>query len=302
MMRAPFAAALAAAAISLVSATAQADPVTLEHDGLTLNGALELADGKALSDGVVLMVHGTLAHNGMEIIAGQQQRLAERGVNTLAVSLSLGQDARKGMYDCTTPHIHRHEDAVEEIGAWVGWLKAQGSGPLTVFGHSRGGNQVAWFAAEHAQAKDVTGWVLVAPATWTEAKEKADYAKRYGADIGPFLSEARAKVAAGQGDALMDLPGFIYCEKAKASAAAVASYYAAEPRMDTPTLLPAMPKPVLLVIGAGDEVVPDLSERLAAGVPEGVTVETVAEAGHMFRDFAADDLADLVADFSKAPR
>lgn len=301
-MRAPFAVAMAAATITLWSATAQAAPVTLEHAGLTLNGDLEMADGKALSDGVVLLVHGTLAHHGMEIIAGQQQRLAERGVNSLAVSLSLGQDARAGMYDCTTPHVHRHEDAVAEIGAWVGWLKGQGSGPLTVFGHSRGGNQVAWFAAEHERAKDVAGWVLVAPATWTESNENANYAKRYGADITPFVSEARAKVAAGQSAELMDLPGFIYCENAQASAAAIVSYYAAEPRMDTPTLLPAMPKPVLLVIGAGDEVVPDLPERLAAGVPDGVTVETVADAGHMFRDFAADDLADLVADFAQAAR
>lgn len=286
-------------AIGLATAGgAQAEPVTLPHGGLTLTGDLKLADGKALADGVVVLVHGTLAHHGMEIIAGQQERLADRGVTTLAVTLSLGQDKRAGMYDCATPHTHRHEDAVAEIAAWVGWLKGQGAGPLTVLGHSRGGNQVAWFAAESPAAKDVARWVLVAPATWTEGADAQDYRKRFNVDLAPLLAEAKAKVAAGQGDAMLDLPGFVYCEKAKATAAAVVSYYDAEPRRDTPHLLAAMPKPVLLVVGAGDEVIPDLPDKLAAGVPEGVRVETVDDAGHMFRDFAADDLADLVADFA----
>jgi len=279
---------------------AQAEPVNLPLGGLTLTGELTLAEGKQLADGVVLLVHGTLAHHGMEIIAGQQQRLAERGVTSLAVTLSLGQNARTGMYDCATVHTHRHEDAVDEIAAWVGWLKEKGSGPLTVLGHSRGGNQVAWFATGHERAKDVAGWVLVAPATWEADEEVTDYKKRFGADVTPILADARAKVAAGQGDAVMDLPGFIYCDKAKASASAVVSYYRADPRFDTPSLLSAMPKPVLLVIGEGDDVVPDLPQRVAGGVPDGVRVETVADAGHMFRDFAADDLADLVADFAKS--
>lgn len=268
---------------------ARAEPVELVHGSLTLNGDLRLAEGKSLADGAVLLVHGTLAHHGMEIIAGQQERLNERGLTTLAVTLSLGQDRRSGMADCSAVQTHRHEDAAGEIAAWVGWLKAQGAGPLTVLGHSRGGNQVARFSAEEPAAAQVARWILVAPATWSPPQVEAP----------SFVAEAKAKVAAGQGEVVMTLPAFLYCQDAKATAAAVASYYADDPRFDTPRLLAAMPKPVLVVVGAGDDVVPDLPAHLEAnGVPDGVQVETVADAGHMFRDFAADDLADLIAAFA----
>lgn len=297
MIRAPLAAASVIAVLTLMPMQAAAEPVTVPHEGLTLNGDLRLAEGKALEDGVVVLVHGTLMHHGMEIIAGQQDRLAEHGLSTLAITLSLGQDNRTGMYDCATPHTHRHEDAVDEVATWVDWLNGQGAGPLTVMGHSRGGNQVARFATEHPGAAGVDRWVLVAPATWTEGRQAPEYAERFKTDLAPLVAEAQAKVDAGEGDAMMDVPGFLYCENAQASAAALASYYAEDPRFDTPSLLEDMPKPVLLVIGEGDEVIPDLPERVAEGVPDGVQVETVPDAGHMFRDFAADDLADVVADF-----
>ncbi len=45
-----------------------AEEVTLQHKGLTLNANLMLAEDKTLSDGVLLVVHGTLAHNRMEIV------------------------------------------------------------------------------------------------------------------------------------------------------------------------------------------------------------------------------------------
>ena len=54
------------------------------------------------------------------------------------------------MYDCATPHRHRHTDAMAEIGAWLDWLKAQGAEQVALLGHSRGGNQTARFAAATA--------------------------------------------------------------------------------------------------------------------------------------------------------
>jgi len=45
--------------------TAQAEEIRIGHRDLTLNAELSLGDGATLSDGVVLMVHGTLAHNTM---------------------------------------------------------------------------------------------------------------------------------------------------------------------------------------------------------------------------------------------
>jgi len=48
------------------------DPVALQYGDMILNGNLVLAEGQTLSDGVILLTHGTLAHNGMETIQGLQ--------------------------------------------------------------------------------------------------------------------------------------------------------------------------------------------------------------------------------------
>ena len=78
--------------------------VTASHKGLTLNGRLVTADGAGVWDGIVLFTHGTLAHNGMELVRAVQAGLRERGVNSLPIPLSLGLDKRIGIYDCKVPH------------------------------------------------------------------------------------------------------------------------------------------------------------------------------------------------------
>ena len=76
-----------------------AQEVTTSHHTLTLNAELKLAEGSTLADGVLLITHGTLAHNKMELIATLQDLLTDAGINTLAINLSLGIDNRHGMYD-----------------------------------------------------------------------------------------------------------------------------------------------------------------------------------------------------------
>ncbi|MGI9383086.1 MAG: hypothetical protein ACR2PO_08015, partial [Methyloligellaceae bacterium] len=133
---------LACLAPALLVSPVLAEEVSIEHKGLALLGSLEVADGASLAqDGAVLLVHGTLAHHRMEIMATLQALLKERGLNSLAITLSLGLDRRQGMYDCGLTHRHRHSGAQAEIAAWVAWLQARGAGAITLLGHSRGGNQ-----------------------------------------------------------------------------------------------------------------------------------------------------------------
>ena len=61
----------------LFAVSAQAEPVRLVHEGRGLDGNLTLAAGKSVKDGLFLLVHGTLAHNRMEIMAALQEMLAE---------------------------------------------------------------------------------------------------------------------------------------------------------------------------------------------------------------------------------
>src|SRR5262245_46296162 len=102
----------ASAALTLVllalslAMQARAEPVQLLHDGRRLNADLTLPSGGDISRGVVILVHGTLMHGRMEIMASLQEDLAERGIGSLAITLSLALDDRRGAYDCGTPHRH----------------------------------------------------------------------------------------------------------------------------------------------------------------------------------------------------
>ena len=274
-----------------------AEEIKLEHAGLTLNANLVAAQDDWQGGTVVLITHGTTGHNGMETIATLQRLLAEKGLTSLAPNLSLGLDDRHGAYECAVPHRYRHTDALDEIGVWADWLKKKGVKDLVLLGHSRGGNQTAWFAAERPDPV-VSGVVLVAPPTWNEVDAKNAYKKRFATELDPVLKRAEALVAAGKGDEWMEDTDFLYCPKAKVQAKSFLSYHAPEPRMDTPSLLGDVKVPVLVVAGSEDEVVPDVAEKVEPHADgKRVRLEVIEGADHFFRDPHAAELAEFVKTF-----
>ena len=281
---------------------AWAEPVRLVQEGRGLDGELKLAAGKTVKDGVLLLVHGTLAHNRMEIMQAQQALLAERGLSTLAVSLSLGISDRKGMYDCAQPHRHSNAQAAAEITAWVDWAVKAGAGKIGILGHSRGGAQVAFYAARAGEALPaaVQKIVLAGPATFDRNRAAAEFKARFKADFAPVIAGAEALVAAGKGTEMMSVPGFMYCPNASVAAATFADYHAADGRNDAPSLLAKLPRPVLVVVAGGDEVVTDLPARLQA-LPKSdrLHIVTVDGADHFFKDLYGEDLADAVTAYWK---
>ena len=281
-------------ATALAAGTAAAEEITLTNQGLVLNANLETTGADWQQGPVVLMTHGTLAHGGMEIMQTLQSALQERGISSLSMTLSLGLDNRNGMYDCATPHTHRHTDAVDEIGAWLGWLQGQGVEEVALLGHSRGGNQSARFAAEHPDAP-ISAVILLAPQTWSETAAVQDYDKRFGKALEPQLERARLLDAEGRGAEMLVPVDFIYCAETSATAAAFLSYYSPDPRMDTPSLIPEIKAPLLVVAGSEDDVVAGLVEAvqpLADG--ERVNLSVLEGADHFFRDLYAEEIADEV--------
>jgi pimeloyl-ACP methyl ester carboxylesterase len=275
---------------------AAAEEVSLEYRGLTLNANLEAADG---ADGMLILVHGTLAHKDMEIIATLQALLAERGLSTLAVTLGLGLNDRRGMYDCASPHRHAMTDALDEIDAWLGWLAGRGVSAVTLAGHSNGGRQVAWFAAERGH-RLIEKVVLIAPGLSSADARAAGYRSRYDTELAPLLAAAEAQVAAGAGDAMMaGAVGFLFCPDTTVSAATFVSYYGDDPRLDTPYHLPAIAVPVLVVVGSDDQMVRGLPEAMAPFAASGaIDYVEIEDSSHFFLDFYAEDLADAVAAFA----
>jgi alpha/beta superfamily hydrolase len=279
---------------------AVAAPVQIEIQGLTAVGELQLANGKSLkSDGVVLLLHEELAHHRMEIISALQELLRERGINSLAITLTLGLQNRQGIFDCALEQDHRNEDAVVEIGAWVSWLKEQGASNIALAGHSRGGNQAAIYAAKEPD-KAVKRLALIAPLADTTTSMEAEYFRRYQQPLQPILSEAEKLVAEEESTTLMAGVPFLVCRSANVTAGAFVNYYGPNQNLYTPSLLPHIPMPVLVAIGDLDPLANELIPAVQ-GMPGAtkIRLETIAGADHFFRDTAAEDLAERLADFLK---
>ncbi len=292
--RSAAAAFLVAVLAGLIARPAAAEEVRLVQNGIALGAWLERAPGKTLGEGVVLITHGQLAHNRMELVQVLQRLLAERGRTSLALTLSYGQSDRKGFFDCGRLQTHRPIDALAEIGAWVGWLEAAGAREIVLLGHSQGGAQTARFAAERDR-KSVKAVVLLAPATFILTQAEAVYRSRFGIELGPILARARALVEAGKPTAQIDQIGFLTCENATATAQSVLAWYAEESGRDTPTLLPRLVKPTLVLVAENDVVVPDLKPRLPARDDRArLTVKVINAADHFFNDLFADDAVDEI--------
>ena len=277
--------------------TFASETISLKHNGLNLNANLKLADGKSLQDGIILMTHGTLGHGKMEIIATLQNLFADNEMSSLAITLGLDQDRRSGFYDCNTPHTHKHTDAIKEIDLWMNWLKDQGNTDVVLLGHSRGGNQTAWYAAEH-DSPMIKKIILVAPQTWNASEVKSNYLKTYSKDLTAILNKAESLVRQGKSATQMTHTDFIYCKDTSVSAESFVSYYKNDPRMDTPVLISKLSKPTLVFIGTEDKVIKGLTEAMNFLSPRiHIKTSSIEGADHFFRDIYADEIVETAIEF-----
>jgi pimeloyl-ACP methyl ester carboxylesterase len=275
----------------------QAEEAKQTFENKTLNANIVYADGKNFGEQVVLLLHGTLTHNGRSTYTELQQNLAKLGISSLSMNLSLGLDDRHGEYDCAVPHTHKHTDALKEIAVWQNFLKDKGVQKITLVGHSRGGNQIAWYASEHDKDPMIQKVVLIAPATG-EQQSATEYQQKYGKPLAPILKQATNLTQSGKGDQLMKDVDFIYCDKTQVSAAAFVDYYTVKPQFDTPSLLKKIKKPTLVLVASEDQVVPELAQRLASvkGIKQ-LTIKTIDGADHFFMDLYNEDVASAIRDF-----
>ncbi|MDH3762506.1 MAG: alpha/beta hydrolase [Gammaproteobacteria bacterium] len=283
-------------AVTMPSMGAEAAEITLEYRDLTLNANLELAEGQDLAAGVVLILHGMTAHNQMEIIEASQASLQENGYSSLAINLSLDIDNRKGFFDCSWTHTHQADDAVDELAAWVQWLRQKGVKKIVLMGHSRGANQVMIYAVEHDEP-EITHVVLLAPNTTLNGKRQ--YEARFGNNFDDNLARVKSMVEAGRGDELIEKFNFFFCPKTTISASSFYSYYRYDDRfLAFDRYLPRMPRPTLVIVGTDDDLQPNIPEHVAPYVDgERIRLEEIEDSGHFFRDLNIEEAIETAIDF-----
>lgn len=276
----------------LMTVTASAEEVQIRYAGKTLNANLEIADGKTLGDGVIVIVHALMQHYDTEIIRGLQERFSGAGRNSLAITLSMGIDDRRGSYECATPHRYLFQDAVDEGLAWLAWLKTQGAGPVVILGHSLGANQALKLTVEHYDPQ-ISALVLLSPMTMGIERRRDGYKARYRIDLDKVIGQAKALAAQGKVGELMRTDIHI-CPQAEVAPATLLDYYGGEPlNADPRTHLGRVPVPLFIVAGSADERQPNVGAFLERFVDDKkIFLYTVESAGHFFRDLNLDEAAE----------
>jgi pimeloyl-ACP methyl ester carboxylesterase len=277
---------LAALLASLAGpAIAEAEQVQIKPSLLRLNAYLEVPPGKSVSDGVVILVHGLLSYARQETMAALQKNLRQRGIGTLAITLSLGVDNREGPRSCDVLHDHALAGAQREINLWVTWLAAHRTSRIDILGFSRGGAQVAAMAPELTKVRRV---VLMAPAFATSVEQAASYEHAFGHPLAPEIAEAKK-------DPLQNRTAdFLNCKQATVLGASFLDAYTELP----PKLAARTGHPTLVVVAGNDQLVPDLAKKL----PSDVRPVVIEGASHFFPDLYGEEAADAIAKFLKEPR
>lgn len=283
-----------------ITSPAIAEEVTQQFEGLTLNGKLELAEGKKIADGIILITHSLIQHNGREPIPNIQELFKEEGYSSLAINYSLNIDNRHGSLDCMAPHSHTLDRSMKEIGAWVNWLKKKGAKKFVLFGHSYGGNEIARYAANNDEDA-ISGVVLLGPGTADHRMwSSGGYKIRYGKDLNDILQHSEILVAAGKGDLLMEKVDFLFCPQATVSAETFVSYYRVDPERLLPNLMKSVIKPTLFIAASEDNRMADLDRLVKPFIDNKRTRLVVIEgAGHFFQNLYSDYAVEKTVDFFK---
>lgn len=282
--RLPLRALVALSLVALVTGLrpAIAEPVQIKPSLLRLNASLELPEGKKVADGVAVILHGTMSHHRQETVVALQRNLKDRGIASLAVTLSLGVDDRNGPRACDVLHDYALAGAQRELGQWIAWLKTQGVREVDLIGFSRGGAQIAAFARDLPSVGRVA---LMAPAFASNAEQAAAYQRAFGHALAEPLEAARKQPLQKQ------TVDFLLCKQAPVLGATFLDGY-----RELPVELSAgTGHPTLVIVAGKDEIVPDLATRL----PSSVERVVVDGSGHFFPDLYGEDAADAIARFLK---
>ncbi len=274
---------LALLALAVAPSMAMAEPVQIKPSLTRLNANLELPPGKTASDGIVMLVHGTLSWYGQETIVALQKNLRAHGIGSLAITLSLGVDDRQRTRRCDVTHDYALAGAQREVGLWLEWLKGQKAGRVDLLGFSRGGAQVAAMAPELG----VRRVILLAPAFATAIEQADIYQRAFGHPLQPEITEARKNPLATR------TVDFLTCKQAPVLNATFLDGYAELP----PRLATRIGKRTLVIVAGKDEVVPDLAKKL----PSDVKPVVIDGASHFFLDLYGEEAADVIAKFVTAP-
>ena len=270
---------------ALLSPPAVAKDMTTQFRNLTVNANFIEAEDKTKP--FYLILHGTWAWHGMELPSSLQALLEEESFGSLAFTLSLGQNNRKGFFNCESTITSQHQNAFNEIHHWYKFLTDRGYKNIVLVGHSRGGSQVAGYVTAFPADK-ISQLITIAPLVWIAANETEKYKKAYGEKLQSLVDLAKSNDTK-----LMKAVDVLYCKKANIQPQSFLSYYSAQIEKNSPTLISKIGIPLRVYLGSNDplttEFLADIKHRKIAGTVE---IKVIDGADHYFRDFYIEEVVE----------
>lgn len=189
----------------------------------------------------VLLLHGFLQTHTFPTIKRLTDSLASEGYTVLAPSLSLGVTHRNQSMACEAIHTHTVASGVEEIHAWVKWLKTKKVKEIILGGHSLGNVYYLTYLNDHP---DRMVSKLVGVSIMEGSLKAGEHAR------GGLVSKLRGKVRGGEKG--VQEGQFSFCQKFRATPDSLLSYMEWGPDK----ILAAIDKarlPVTMIMGSSDD-------------------------------------------------
>ncbi len=285
--------------IILLTQTALAFEVVLPFRGIKLLGNLEIAPKRSIQDGVIVMLHDSLLTHNHDTMNLLQTQLAEKGYNTLAITLSLSFTNRTSNLTCADSQLHKHTDALYELRAWHEWLINHRAGPLVLLGHGRGANQAVWYsmdALNDFRKNDIVGLITLAPMSFYPETISQGFSQQYGLDLADEYDWIEKSVGMVRDHA------FLNCESTNFHSTSFTSYYQNDVRKHTPWLLSKSVIPSLVLLAQKDEIEPSLAHEMLNNpnrqtIWENSLILGIPNANHDFQDDALKQVVFTIDKF-----
>jgi pimeloyl-ACP methyl ester carboxylesterase len=264
--------------IYLLSAPVWADIVELTLPG-NLVALAEYRTGETEKPAVILL-HGFMQTHEFPLIHRLTDNLNSAGYTVLAPTLTLGISHRKQSLACEAIHTHTQEDAINELDAWVKWLRARKVHSVVLLGHSFGSMQALAYMVERRDPaiKKLIGVSII------EGRMKMP-----GPENDKLMSEIRAMAAAG-GHQTLTRP-FSFCQKFRATPQSLLSYLRWNPEKIAREIDRSRLPITFIMGGQDDRLGPGWIDKLAKTRAK---VQIIKGANHFMDGEYEFDLNDLV--------
>ena len=294
----------------------ETNQVQIEGAVHKLNGLLTATENNP-NKNIVLLVHGILGHQEMEIISNIRSILSENNIDSLSVNLSYGVGARgNSFFPCNRKHKHNEKSSIDEISQWYNYLLSKDYSNIYLLGHSRGALNVAQSFTHHNPVLSVKGVFLLAPPSMNTNDYFQLYKDSYGINLKTKMSEMKNRIKNGSED--YSEISFFHCQKAIVHDVTFLSYYehttpkSLKIRMlgftystkntfySYPDLLDSLRyiKDFTFIFTASEDSISNFTyNKIKNSNKKNVELIMIDGSGHMFRDLYLEEVMDTVLEF-----